>query len=715
MGIVLSAENVSIRYITGDFKDIGLKEYAVRRLTNNYHVKEFMAVDGVSFELQEGDMLGIIGSNGAGKSTLLKAVAGIMEPTQGKITANGDIAALLELGSGFDGDLTVKENAYLRGAMLGYTREFMDRTYEQIIEFAELKEFEDRPFKQLSSGMKSRLAFSIASLVKPDILILDEVLSVGDGAFQEKSAQKMREIITQGTTTILVSHSLSQIRELCNKVLWLDHGRQVAFGETQEICDQYERFLLGEYPSELIRKSSDAGKENFFRHSYEETARNSKENGCMQRNDTKKLESEDKIRSFIGCKKIDQAIRLFIKNHLLLIFFFAITAIALYIRWSCREFESGDYLYYLGWYGQIKDGGGFRALKDQIGNYGEGYMLFLTILTYLPIPLLYGLKGFSVFFDFVAAVAAGAITKKIWTEQGRDARLASVLAYTTVLMLPTVILNSAYWAQSDTVYSAFCLLAILCILHNKPTASFVMLGLALSIKMQVILILPAWILLWYRGKKFTLSHFLIIPGVYAVICIPALLAGRNPRTLLALFGQFGSGAFGFPYAYLNNLSVFLLPTDPYIGNTLVKISTWFTIALVGASMLLWIVKNVDVNDNTTFLALCLFYTVMTTEFLGGLHERHAMLVDIISVVFFFSWKKQKWFIPLVLNAHSFLGYVRYCTSRWDAEMTGIYLTVFMIEAGAYFLFACWLMVMLYREFLSKKEWPLKLTENNSNE
>lgn len=243
MGIVLKAENVAIRYIIGDFKDIGLKEYTMRRLTGNYQVKEFMAVDGVSFELYEGDMLGIVGSNGAGKSTLLKAVAGIMEPTQGRITTNGDVAALLELGSGFDGDLTVKENAYLRGAMLGYTKEFMDTTYEQIIDFAELKEFENRPFKQLSSGMKSRLAFSIASMVQPDILILDEVLSVGDGAFQKKSAKKMQEIISKGATTILVSHSLSQIRELCNRVLWLDQGRQVAFGDSAEICDRYEAFL----------------------------------------------------------------------------------------------------------------------------------------------------------------------------------------------------------------------------------------------------------------------------------------------------------------------------------------------------------------------------------------------------------------------------------------------------------------------------------------
>lgn len=247
MGIAIKAENVAIRYITGDFKDIGLKEYAMRKLTHNYHVNEFMAVNGVTFELEEGDMLGIIGSNGAGKSTLLKAVSGIMVPTRGKIVAEGEVAALLELGSGFDGDLSVKENAYLRGAMLGYTKQFMDETYDEIIDFAELREFEDRPFKQLSSGMKSRLAFSIASMVNPDILILDEVLSVGDGAFQEKSARKMREIISRGATTILVSHSLQQIRGLCNKVLWLDHGRQVAFGETKEICDRYESYLHGTY------------------------------------------------------------------------------------------------------------------------------------------------------------------------------------------------------------------------------------------------------------------------------------------------------------------------------------------------------------------------------------------------------------------------------------------------------------------------------------
>lgn len=240
---IIRAEGVSIRYITGDFKDVGLKEYVLRKLTGNYQVKEFWADWDVTFELEKGDMLGIVGTNGAGKSTLLKAISGIMVPTRGKIQTNGTVAALLELTSGFDGDLTVRENTYLRGALLGYTRAFMDQMYDEIISFAELQDFQERPFKQLSSGMKSRLAFSIASLVNPDILILDEVLSVGDGSFRQKSGNKMREILANGVTGILVSHSIDQVRELCNKVLWLDHGKQMDFGETQEVCDRYEAFM----------------------------------------------------------------------------------------------------------------------------------------------------------------------------------------------------------------------------------------------------------------------------------------------------------------------------------------------------------------------------------------------------------------------------------------------------------------------------------------
>ena len=245
MAYAVRAEKVSIRYMTGDFKDIGLKEYVVRRLTGNYHVKEFWADRNVSFTLEPGDMLGIIGSNGAGKSTLLKAVSGIMVPTEGWVNVRGKIAALLELASGFDGDLTVRENAYLRGALLGYTREFMDRKYDEIIAFAELQDFQDRRFKQLSSGMKSRLAFSIACLVEPDILILDEVLSVGDGAFRKKSETKMKEILKSGVTGILVSHSIGQVRSMSSKVLWLDKGKQICFSdEVEKVCDAYEEFLI---------------------------------------------------------------------------------------------------------------------------------------------------------------------------------------------------------------------------------------------------------------------------------------------------------------------------------------------------------------------------------------------------------------------------------------------------------------------------------------
>lgn len=242
---IIKAEHVSIRYITGDFKEIGIKEYILRKIQGKYHVTEFWADKDITFSLEKGDMLGIIGSNGAGKSTLLKAISGIMVPTEGEMEIHGSIAALLELVSGFDGELTVRENTYLRGAMLGYTRAFMDDKYDEIIAFAELGDYQDRPFKQLSSGMKSRLAFSIACLVNPDILILDEVLSVGDGAFRQKSGDKMKDILAGGVTGILVSHSIEQIRGLCNKILWLDHGHQVVFTDQVGLyCDAYEEFLM---------------------------------------------------------------------------------------------------------------------------------------------------------------------------------------------------------------------------------------------------------------------------------------------------------------------------------------------------------------------------------------------------------------------------------------------------------------------------------------
>lgn len=239
----IELNDISVSYITGDFSTTGLKDVLIQKLKGTYEKKEFTALDGISFSIEEGDLLGIIGTNGAGKSTLCKVISGIMRPTKGTMAVNGSIASLLELGTGFDPDLTVRENTFLRGALLGYTRKFMNQTYDSIIEFAELKEFQERKFSHLSSGMRSRLAFSIACLVNPEILILDEVLSVGDGAFRVKSETKMLEVINSGTTTLLVSHSLAQIRRMATKVLWIEKGKQIAFGETEEICDRYEEFL----------------------------------------------------------------------------------------------------------------------------------------------------------------------------------------------------------------------------------------------------------------------------------------------------------------------------------------------------------------------------------------------------------------------------------------------------------------------------------------
>ena len=239
----IELNNISVSYITGDFSTTGLKDVIIQKLKGTYEQKEFTALDGITFSIEEGDLLGIIGTNGAGKSTLCKVISGIMRPTKGTMAVNGSIASLLELGTGFDPDLTVRENTFLRGALLGYTRKFMNQTYDSIIEFAELKEFQERKFSHLSSGMRSRLAFSIACLVNPEILILDEVLSVGDGAFRVKSETKMLEVINSGTTTLLVSHSLAQIRRMATKVLWIEKGKQIAFGETEEICDRYEEFL----------------------------------------------------------------------------------------------------------------------------------------------------------------------------------------------------------------------------------------------------------------------------------------------------------------------------------------------------------------------------------------------------------------------------------------------------------------------------------------
>lgn len=213
-------------------------------IKGNLKYEKFNALDNVSFEIKKGEVVGIIGHNGAGKSTILKVISGILKPTKGKIIINGNIVPMLELGSGFDQDLSGKENIFLNGAILGYSKEFLLSKYDEIVEFSELGKFIDVPIRNYSSGMLMRLAFSIATVVNPEILIVDEILAVGDANFQEKSKRRMLELMGGGTTVLFVSHSLQQMREMCNKVVWLDHGKVKMVGDTKEICDNYEKYIL---------------------------------------------------------------------------------------------------------------------------------------------------------------------------------------------------------------------------------------------------------------------------------------------------------------------------------------------------------------------------------------------------------------------------------------------------------------------------------------
>jgi len=217
-----------------------IKEYVVQLLRGKIKYEEFWALKNVSFEVERGEVVGIIGHNGAGKSTLLKVISGILKPTGGSLEVHGNVVPMLELGSGFDHDLTGRENIFLNGSILGYSEKYLKEKYEQIVEFSELGKFIDVPIRNYSSGMLMRLAFSIATVVQPEILIVDEILAVGDAAFQEKSKARMLELMSGGTTVLFVSHSLEQIREMCDRVIWLEHGQIKAIGATKEICDAYE-------------------------------------------------------------------------------------------------------------------------------------------------------------------------------------------------------------------------------------------------------------------------------------------------------------------------------------------------------------------------------------------------------------------------------------------------------------------------------------------
>ena len=236
---MIEVSDVTMRFRLNNDKILSLKEFVTTALRGKLSYNEFTALDHVSFTVKKGETLGLIGRNGAGKSTMLKVISGILKPTEGSVTCHGNVVPMLELGSGFDMDLTGRENIFLNGAILGYGEEFLKEKYDEIVGFSELGQFIETPIRNYSSGMLARLAFSIATVVQPEILIVDEILSVGDAQFQEKSKKRMLELMGGGTTVLFVSHSIKQIREMCRRAVWLEHGKMEAIGSADEVCDAY--------------------------------------------------------------------------------------------------------------------------------------------------------------------------------------------------------------------------------------------------------------------------------------------------------------------------------------------------------------------------------------------------------------------------------------------------------------------------------------------
>lgn len=237
--IMIDVDHVTVRFNLSNQKVDNLKEYVIKVLKKELLFQEFLAVKDVSFQVRAGEAWGLVGSNGSGKSTMLKAISGILKPYKGSVTVNGSVAPLIELGAGFDAELTARENIFLNGCILGHTEQFMKDHFDEIVDFAEIHDFLDSPLKNYSSGMKSRLGFAIATMVRPEILIVDEILAVGDYKFRQKCEQRMNELLSDGTTLLFVSHNIDEVRRLCDHAIWLDKGVCRMQGEVEPVCDAY--------------------------------------------------------------------------------------------------------------------------------------------------------------------------------------------------------------------------------------------------------------------------------------------------------------------------------------------------------------------------------------------------------------------------------------------------------------------------------------------
>ena len=274
---IIEVNNVTVRYNKATEKIDNLKEYFVKLIKHELMFQEFLGLQDVTLKVKKGEAWAIIGTNGSGKSTLLKVISRILKPYKGSVTVNGSMASLIELGAGIDPRLTARENIYMNGCLLGYSKKFIEERFDEIVEFSELEEFLDSPVKNFSSGMKSRLGFSVATMVKPDILIVDEVLSVGDVLFRKKCMNKMNEMLSSGTTLLFVSHNMATVKSMCNKAVWLNKGKVVMQGDINEVCDEYTNTIS---EKKRLEKEAKLKKERALDEQAKKLAANKKKKGA---------------------------------------------------------------------------------------------------------------------------------------------------------------------------------------------------------------------------------------------------------------------------------------------------------------------------------------------------------------------------------------------------------------------------------------------------
>lgn len=400
-------------------------------------------------------------------------------------------------------------------------------------------------------------------------------------------------------------------------------------------------------------------------------------------------------------RAVDKILHALIDNYLDKLLLVVISILAIIVRIKVLDNQTADYIYFLEpWYTDLKNNGGLLGLKNTISNYTEGYMLFLAFLTYLPLNPLYGIKLFSILFDFASAFLA---YKMVLEFSGlKNKKFVGGILYSLILFIPTVILNSAYWGQCDSIYTFFITLSIYFYAKDRVGEVFVALGCALAFKLQTIMVIPVYLLLYCKDKKLSIKHFLLIPLAFFVWCLPSLAAGKPVVEILKCISSYGSGTTGGLTASFNNIYTFIMTDDANINSYISSIGKCFTFAMVAISMVIFSRGNWKITIKKV-LSLFLFYIMMITYFLPGMHDRYLYLGDLLSVIWFVLIGKEKfWYIPIGINLFSLVNYIRFVTNVWPADNGHVLILVNALVALVYLIFMLWSLMILYKEVVNEE-------------